>query len=69
MKTLFLAWQAPADAAHSRAWFPVGRLDAEPEHYRFQYIGGAKRAHDVVGFEPLLAFPDFNKVYESVELF
>ena len=28
-KTLFLAWQ---DQGPSRAWFPVGRLDASPAH-------------------------------------
>ncbi len=71
MKSLFLAWQAPNDSARSRAWFPVGRLDAEPEapRYRFRYTGGALKARDDVGFTPLLAFPDFQRDYESVELF
>lgn len=71
MKSLFLAWQAPKDSARSRAWFPVGRLDAELEHshYRFRYTGGAKKAHTEVGFTPLLAFPDFEADYESDELF
>ena len=33
MRTLFLAWQATTD----RAWFPIGRLEADTEHslYRF----------------------------------
>jgi hypothetical protein len=76
MKSLFLAWQAPTDSARSRAWFPVGRLDAETAaghghvaHYRFRYTGGALKAQKDVGFEPLLAFPDFRKNYESDELF
>jgi hypothetical protein len=71
MKSLFLAWQAPNDSAHSRAWFPVGRLDAEMEtpRYRFRYTGGALKAQEDVGFKPLLAFPDFRKDYVSEELF
>lgn len=71
MKSLFLAWQAPTDSAHSRAWFPVGRLDADPvaSRYRFRYTGGALSAQKSVGFSPLLAFPDFQKDYESDELF
>lgn len=76
MKSLFLAWQAPTDSARSRAWFPVGRLDAETldaeegrTHYRFRYTGGALKAQRDVGFAPLLAFPNFEKNYESDELF
>jgi hypothetical protein len=78
MKSLFLAWQAPAGSAHGRAWFPVGRLDAfsadegalsyHPQ-YRFRYTGGALKAQQDVGFAPLLAFPEFNRNYESNELF
>lgn len=53
------------------AWFPVGRLDAEPEarQYRFRYTHGAVKAQEDVGFAPLLAFPDFKRDYESDELF
>lgn len=71
MKSLFLAWQAPTDSKRSRAWFPVGRLDAEPSEprYRFRYTGGAITANHDLGFEPLLAFPDFRRNYESEELF
>ncbi len=69
MTSLFLAWQAPENSAHSRAWFPIGLLDAEPNHYRFRYTGGAIKAHQDAGFVPLLAFPDFKKDYESDELF
>lgn len=71
MKSLFLAWQAPNDCARSRAWFPVGRLDVETElpRYRFRYTGGALKAQKDVGFQPLLAFPDFQKDYVSDELF
>jgi hypothetical protein len=66
MKSLFLAWQAP-----NRAWFPVGRLDADvAEHrYHFGYTKGALQAEHAVGFQPLPAFPEFDRTYESSELF
>jgi hypothetical protein len=75
MKTLFLAWQdvRPDGGARpeSRAWFPIGRLDAEPneELFRFAYTRGVLEAHSKTGFRPLDAFPRFDKVYESAELF
>lgn len=67
-RTLFLAWQ---DKKPSKAWFPVGRLDADVERslYRFRYIGGAKRAQEEVGFPLLIEFPDLNEDYQSAELF
>ncbi len=67
-RTVFLAWQ---DIKPSKAWFPVGRLDADAEgsSYRFRYIGGAKRAHEEVGFPLLIEFPDLNQDYQSSELF
>ncbi len=66
MRTLFLAWQAPED----RAWFPVGRLDADTEHsrYQFHYTRGAGQAR-MEGFHPIASFPDFEAFYESSELF
>lgn len=66
MKSLFLAWQAT-----NRAWFPVGRLDADigGARYCFGYTKGAEQAVHAVGFKPLPAFPDFNRNYESSELF
>ncbi|MDE2847293.1 MAG: HIRAN domain-containing protein [Gemmatimonadota bacterium] len=66
-KTLFLAWQ---DRKPSRAWFPVGQLDANVEQsmYRFRYINGAKKAKKE-GFTPLLDFPDLKGDYRSSELF
>lgn len=66
MRTLFLAWQAP-----NRAWFPVGRLDADASRhdYRFAYTKGARQAASEVGFKPLPSFPEFDRVYESSELF
>jgi len=74
MKSLFLAWQAPKDSRRSSAWFPIGRLDAESvdsevTSCRFRYTGGAKRAQQDVGFEPLIAFPDFNEDYRAEKLF
>ncbi len=75
MKTLFLAWQAarPLDSggAASRAWYPIGRLDAwEHGHrFRFEYVHGAERASREAGFAPLEAFPKLDGVYEDDELF
>ena len=67
-KTLFLAWQ---DKTQSRAWFPVGRLDANVSlpKYTFRYIHGAKRAKDESGFAPPSDFPDFERPYTSDRLF
>jgi hypothetical protein len=67
MKSLFLAWQAPMQ----RAWFPIGRLNADRvhSHYVFQYTHGAVRAGKKVGFKPLPAFPDLHERYEASELF
>lgn len=66
MRTLFLAWQAPAE----RAWFPVGRLDADSvlSRYRFGYTRGALAAQRE-GFHPLVSFPNLEDTYESSELF
>ncbi len=74
MKSLFLAWQAPKDSNRSRAWFPIGRLDAESSgsevtSCRFRYTGGALRAKEEVGFEPLVSFPEFEEDYSSEKLF
>jgi hypothetical protein len=66
MRTLFLAWQAPAE----RAWFPVGRLDADTalSRYRFSYTRGALAAKRE-GFHPVVSFPSFEESYESSKLF
>ena len=74
MKSLFLAWQAPKDSPSSSAWFPIGRLDAESSDsevtsWRFRYTGGAQRAQEEVGFEPLVSFPVFTEDYRSEKLF
>jgi hypothetical protein len=68
MTTLFLAWQAPAP---TRAWFPIGRLEASTENkaYEFRYTKGALNARDQAGFKPMVSFPDFSKLYEATELF
>lgn len=72
-KTLFLAWQdkRPQENRPSRAWFPVGQLDADVDRplYRFRYIYGAKRAQQDAGFTPLVEFPEFGGDYQSNELF
>lgn len=66
MRTLFLAWQAPTD----RAWFPVGRLDADTERslYRFCYTQGVIGAKKL-GFHPIASFPTLGESYQSSELF
>lgn len=71
MKTLFLAWQTPREATPSRAWFPIGRLDADVKSpaYRFRYTRGALKAEREAGFRPLLAFPDLEQDYQSDTLF
>ncbi len=75
MKTLFLAWQDKRLRGDhedgSRAWFPIGRLDADPNdaHYRFAYTRGVLQARAKAGFQPLEAFPKLEALYESAELF
>lgn len=66
MNSLFLAWQAP-----TRAWFPIGRLNADRarSHYVFQYTKGALHAGRQVGFKALTAFPNLHEKYEASELF
>jgi hypothetical protein len=64
MRSLFLAWQAP-----NRSWFPIGRLDADKQHFEFGYTKGALVAKREVGFDALPAFPDLHKRYASSELF
>src|SRR6266498_2581437 len=68
MRTLFLAWQ---DTTSTRAWYPIGRLDADLKKSRFQfgYTRGAQIAHEKAGLQPLDSFPDFHTLYESSELF
>lgn len=68
MMTLFLAWQNPG---HSRAWYPIGRLDADGVNgpYHFHYIRGVEKAQKEAGLQPLISFPDLKKRYESNELF
>lgn len=66
MNTLFLAWQAPNP---TRAWFPIGRLDAEDRHFVFRYTAGAIKAKKRAGFDALIAFPDFRRKYEADDLF
>jgi hypothetical protein len=68
MSTLYLAWQA---RDRSRAWFPIGRLDAsgDRQEFVFRYVRGALHAQERAGFAPLLAFPELDRRYESMDLF
>src|SRR5690554_4519426 len=72
-QTLYLAWQDRGRGATgtqgTRRWYTIGRLDADGESYTFRYTHGAERALHEVGFQPLEAFPDLRRCYESRELF
>lgn len=65
MNTLFVAW----NELPSHAWFPIGRLTSDGNSYQFAYTAGAIVAQRQCGFKPLWSFPDWDKVYESPELF
>lgn len=65
MNTLFVAW----NELPSHAWFPIGRLTSDGNSYQFAYTTGAIVAQRQCGFKPLWSFPDWDKVYESPELF
>jgi hypothetical protein len=75
MKTLFLAWglhrSAISIGSGGAHWFPIGRLEGEPERgwFRFAYTRGVLAAQAKVGFQPLAAFPRLDEVYESWDLF
>lgn len=64
MRTLFVAWQSPAE----RSWFTVGRLCSRDHRYRFEYTWGAIDGQEA-GFHPFSAFPDLQVSYESERLF
>ena len=64
-QTLFLAWQD----YESRVWFPIGRLTFDGARYQFVYIKGAKDAEQQCGFQSLISFPQWDKVYYSDHLF
>ncbi len=65
-KILYLSWQNK----RTRLYFPVGRLDVlDSEMYVFRYIKGAEIASETDEFIPLLAFPQFDRVYVSRGLF
>jgi hypothetical protein len=71
LKSLYLAWQSPSP---HRRWYPVGLLEFErisenSGFYRFGYLKGAMKASHEAGFCPIDSFPDFNRSYESAELF
>ena len=68
MATVFLAWQSPRE---NRAWYPIGRLDADSSTgpFRFRYVRGAEKACREEGLQPLISFPDFKRHYESEVLF
>lgn len=68
MKTLFLAWQ---DRSPKRAWYPIGRLEADvpASRYEFRYTKGAEMAQREAGFPVLPAFPEMHRRYQSAELF
>ncbi|MFA5865734.1 MAG: DNA-binding protein [Phycisphaerae bacterium] len=65
MRKLYLAWQDPT----SRCWHPIGRLTFDGKIYRFVYTKGACEAQSKCNFQPLVSFPDLNKIYEGEDLF
>jgi hypothetical protein len=65
MKKLILTWQNK----ENRKWFPIGQLTFDGSLYKFVYVHGAEIARNEGNFQAILSFPDFNKIYESVELF
>lgn len=75
MNTLFLAWglhrSDSSIGVGCADWFPIGRLDGEPERgwFRFVYTRGVLAAQVQTGFQPLAAFPRLGDVYESRKLF
>ena len=66
-RSVFLGWQDD----DARAWYPIGRLDADVagERYEFGYTHGMQIAEREIGFPPLIDFPDLNRRYRSVQLF
>lgn len=69
MKTLFLAWglhrsdiSIGSGCAH---WFPIERLDGEPERswFRFVYTRGVLAAQTEIGFQSLEAFPRLGEAH------
>ncbi|MCZ2813643.1 hypothetical protein O2W15_19620 [Modestobacter sp. VKM Ac-2979] len=61
-RRLAVTWQHPV----SRDISPVGLLEYDGHHYRFDYIRNAETTPD---FVPLLGFPDLHRAYESPHLF
>ncbi len=59
---LILSWKNPS----THMWIPVGRLKFQNNYYSFQYTKGAKNTKEFKAFEKM---NDFNKIYESEELF
>ena len=66
-RSMFLGWQYDK----SRAWYPIGRLDADVvgSRYEFGYTHGMELAERDTGFPPLYDFPDLKGRYRSVQLF
>lgn len=68
VQALFVAWQNQS----TKQYYPVGRLVSglrpDRPQFEFCYLGGAREAQKV-GFAPLLAFSELDRVYRSDELF
>lgn len=60
VRSLLLIWQHPV----SRRFSKVARLVAVDDHFRFEYIDGARDPE----FEPLHSFPDLGRVYVTPHL-
>lgn len=50
----------------TRLYHCVGFVDGDPEGFTFRYLA---RVRDVVGFRPLLGFPELSRTYHAKSLF
>lgn len=68
IKILYVAWQ---DRISTRAWYPIGRLDADhsTQQFSFAYTRGALAARNSTDFQALPSFPNLSHRYEAGELF
>lgn len=64
-KTLFLAWQ---DRTDSRQWFPVGRLDADPERPAYRFFLHGWRHVNPRAQERLDDLKHGDELYVAIEL-
>ena len=62
---LYVGWYD----TNQNAWYPVGQLYTDGNRYCFEYLQGASQAQAYSGFRGIFQFSDFDRTYESSELF